>query len=112
MSSPRTVTLSIAEQFSRYPVGRFHADSDYNGTRFREEFLVPELRNLSKPECLEVSFDGLEGAGSSFLEPASRRQLSVATATAASTTVAATAAIATTAAARTAAALPRCAERR
>lgn len=70
MSSPRTVTLSIAEQFSRYPVGRFHADSDYNGTRFREEFLVPELRKLSKSECLEVSFDGLEGSGSSFLEEA------------------------------------------
>ena len=70
MSARRTITLSIAEQFSRYPVGRIQADSDYNGTRFREEFLVPALRKLSATEHLKVSFDGLEGAGSSFLEEA------------------------------------------
>lgn len=70
MSAPRTVTLSIAERFSRYPVGRVQADSDYNGTRFRKEFLVPELRKLGSTDRLEVSFDGLEGAGSSFLEEA------------------------------------------
>ena len=70
MSTPRTVTLSIAEQFSRYPVGRVQADSDYNGTRFREEFLVPELRKIGARDRLEVTFNGLEGAGSSFLEEA------------------------------------------
>lgn len=70
MSAPRTVTLSIAEQFSRYPVGRVQADSDNNGTRFREKFLVPALRELSETDRLEISFDGLEGAGSSFLEEA------------------------------------------
>lgn len=70
MSALRTVTLSIAEQFSRYPVGRIQADSDYNGTRFRVEFLAPALRKLRASERLEVCFDGLEGAGSSFLEEA------------------------------------------
>lgn len=70
MNALRTVSLSIAEQFSRYPVGRIEADSDYNGTRFREEHLVPALRKLSAAERLEVCFDGLEGAGSSFLEEA------------------------------------------
>lgn len=70
MSARRTVSLSIAEQFSRDPVGRIDADSDYNGTRFREEHLAPALRKLSATEHLEVSFDGLEGAGSSFLEEA------------------------------------------
>lgn len=70
MSASRIVTLSIAERFSRYPVGRVQADSDYNGTRFREEFLVPELRKLGARDKLEVTFNGLEGAGSSFLEEA------------------------------------------
>ena len=70
MSARRTVPLSISEQFSRYPVGRIQADGDYNGTRFREEFLVPALRKLGATELLEVNFDGLEGAGSSFLDEA------------------------------------------
>lgn len=70
MTTGLTVTLSIAKRFSRYPAGRVPADGPYNGTRFREEFLVPELRRLGPSDRLQVDFDGLEGAGSSFLEEA------------------------------------------
>ena len=57
--------INIAKEFSKVPLGRFPDDSEFNGTRFREEWLVPAL---SKSECLEICFDGAEGYGSSFLE--------------------------------------------
>ena len=61
--------ISIANDFSRFPAGRFSDDGDFSGTRFRENELAPALRdpNLSK---VVVSFDGVAGFGSSFLEEA------------------------------------------
>ena len=60
-------SLSIAKDYSAYPVGRFPEDSMYNGERFREEFLAPALR---KGDQVTVDIDGTEGYGSSFLEEA------------------------------------------
>lgn len=60
--------ISIAEDFSKYPAGRFPEDGPYNGTAFREEVLAPRLNELSETERLEVTLDGVAGVGSSFLE--------------------------------------------
>ena len=70
MNTETAVRLSIAEEFSRYPVGRMPEDAEFNGTRFRTEHLVPALNRVGPNGRLEVCFEGLEGAGSSFLEEA------------------------------------------
>lgn len=59
--------ISIANDFSPVPLGRFPADSTFNGTAFRENFLLP---TLAKHDVTEIVFDGAEGYGSSFLEEA------------------------------------------
>jgi hypothetical protein len=60
-------TIKIATDYSETPLGRFPEDGKFNGTRFREEFLRPELEKQDK---VEVDIDGVEGYGSSFLEEA------------------------------------------
>lgn len=62
-----SVAISIAEDFSPFPGGRFREDGPFNGTTFREEFLVKPLRD---GKHVVVSFDGVAGFGSSFLEEA------------------------------------------
>ena len=59
--------IVMAEVFSRYPAGRFREDGPFNGTTFRQEHLVPALRDFEK---VEVNFDGVAGFGYSFLEEA------------------------------------------
>lgn len=60
-------TINIASDFSTEPYGRYEADGDDNGTRFREEWLVP---SLNKFEHVTVMLDETEGYMSSFLEEA------------------------------------------
>lgn len=65
MNSP--YKISIATDFSSVPLGRFPNDSLFNGTAFREKWLLPAL---AKHNSFQVDFDGAEGYGSSFLEEA------------------------------------------
>ena len=65
-----TANLSISKDFSKFPAGRYVRDGEFNGTRFRKDFLAPRLRALGESERLIVSFDGVAGFGSSFLEEA------------------------------------------
>ena len=53
-----------------YPAGRFAEDGPFSGARFREEVLAPKLNNMSPGESLEVTLDGVAGAGSGFIEEA------------------------------------------
>ena len=64
---PGVVKLNVAKNFSRFPAGRFNADGDFSGERFRDQFLVPAL---SKDQQVVVELDGTAGYGSSFLEEA------------------------------------------
>jgi hypothetical protein len=59
--------INIAKQFYDAPVGRFPADGDYNGQRFRNEYLVPALKSGND---VFIDMDGTDGYGSSFLEEA------------------------------------------
>lgn len=59
--------INIAKDFSEEPIGRFPTDSDFNGQRFREEFLIPALSKFDK---VIIQLDGTEGYGSSFLDEA------------------------------------------
>jgi hypothetical protein len=58
-------TIKISSDYSETPLGRYPADGDFNGTRFREEFLVPALRS---EDSVVIDIDDVEGYGSSFLD--------------------------------------------
>lgn len=63
-----TVTINIERQFSRYPAGRYKKDGPYSGEKFREDFLIPRLK---QPDTrVVVQLDGARGLASSFLEEA------------------------------------------
>ncbi|MCK1507192.1 STAS-like domain-containing protein [Bradyrhizobium sp. 18] len=59
--------LSIAKDFSRFPSGRFRSDGPHSGEAFREDYLVPRLKESGS---LLVNLDGVAGLPSSFLEEA------------------------------------------
>ena len=58
--------IDIAKDFSDTPLGRYAADGEFSGERFRDEVLLPKL----SIGPVEVVIDGVEGYGSSFLEEA------------------------------------------
>lgn len=57
--------IKIAEDFTKFPAGRFATDGNFSGERFRDEFLMPALQMYDK---VIVHLDGVRGYGSSFLE--------------------------------------------
>lgn len=61
------ITISIANDFSEFPGGRYPEDGPFNGTTFRNKHLVPHFRDGKN---VVVSFDNVAGFGSSFLEEA------------------------------------------
>jgi hypothetical protein len=67
VDTDNSVTIVVAEQYSAYPMGRDNKDGKYNGTRFRQRFLMPNLidDNVAR---VNVDLNGLELTGSSFLE--------------------------------------------
>ena len=60
--------INVANDFSRYPAGRYVTDGPYSGEKFRERILLPALKE--SPQKLIIEFDGARGYGSSFLEEA------------------------------------------
>jgi hypothetical protein len=61
-------TINIANQFSRYPAGRYEKDGPYTGEVFRDEHLIPALK--AGDGRIVIEFDGTRGLASSFLEEA------------------------------------------
>lgn len=59
--------INVANDFSRYPAGRYKTDGPFSGERFRDEFLRPVLDANDKAT---IELDGVRGYGSSFLEEA------------------------------------------
>ncbi|MDE8742532.1 STAS-like domain-containing protein [Pectobacterium polaris] len=64
--------INVAKEFSRTPFGRDEHDGPNNGTRFRKEKLLPELReNEGHESVITVDFNGITLViGSSFFEEA------------------------------------------
>ncbi|MGO4151472.1 STAS-like domain-containing protein [Cupriavidus sp. YAF13] len=60
-------TIRVADEFSRYPAGRYLSDGPYSGERFREEMLVPII---NVEDDIVIELDGARAYGSSFLEEA------------------------------------------
>lgn len=60
-------TIKISTEYSETPLGRYPEDGDYNGARFRDDYLRAALE---KEDKVVVDIDDVEGYGSSFLEEA------------------------------------------
>lgn len=63
-------TINIKTDFSAVPIGRYSADSDVSGEKFREKLLKPKLKELGNGEKLKIDINDVAGYGSSFLEEA------------------------------------------
>lgn len=57
--------IKIATDFSHYPFGRYRKISKSSGEAFREDKLMPAMRDH---DLVEVWLDGVEDYGPSFLE--------------------------------------------
>lgn len=61
------IIINIANDFSRYPAGRYESDGPYPGELFRNKLLEPAVK---KGFPFTIILDGTRGYGSSFLEEA------------------------------------------
>lgn len=62
-----TKTIRLATDFNPFPFGRYPTHGDWSGQRFREEWLLPALK---EEKFLVVDLDGARGLSPSFLEEA------------------------------------------
>ncbi len=61
--------IKVSKDFSRFPVGRYKKDGPDSGERFREDLLLPAVKDaLDKDGKVRVVLDGVVGLPSSFLE--------------------------------------------
>lgn len=64
-------TVKVSEKFSRYLGGRYRDDGPWSGEEFREQVLIPQLRDAMRDhQLLVIDLDGVAGVPSSFLEEA------------------------------------------
>ena len=67
----RTLTLSIADEFTRTPGPRFRNEGKFSGEEFREEILEKRFQEArSSGAKLQIDLDGGYGYAPSFLEEA------------------------------------------
>ena len=63
------IVLNIAKDYTRCPGARYEKEGDYSGERFRNEFLLPKLKEAIETGVkLEVVLDGSAGYSTSFIE--------------------------------------------
>lgn len=63
------MVISISNDFSQTPGGRYIKEGKYSGEEFRNKILEPKYKEcLGKNEKLTINFDGGYGYGNSFLE--------------------------------------------
>ena len=61
------MTIINVKDFSKYPGPRYIRLGDFSGEEFRNNILIPALKQNDE---VTVNFDGVYGYGSSFLEEA------------------------------------------
>lgn len=73
MNTPFTIRrdsigyIDIQHDFSHRPGGRFKKDGEYSGEAFRDDLLLPRLREF---DIVYIALDGTRGYGSNWLEEA------------------------------------------
>jgi hypothetical protein len=61
------ITISVANDFSRFPGGRYRTDGPYSAEAFRDDLLVPALQQGGE---VRVVLKGAVGYPATFLEEA------------------------------------------
>ena len=65
------LVLHIAKEYSRCPGARYESEGEFSGEKFREELLLPRLKEaIEKKVMLEVVLDGSAGYSTAFIEEA------------------------------------------
>ena len=59
------IKISIANDFSIIPGGRFYTDGPFSAEEFTNTILIPKL--ITNSDIIELNFDNTRGFGSSFL---------------------------------------------
>ena len=63
------LVINIAKDYSRCPGARYESEGDYSGEKFRQDLLLPKLKEaLRSGVKLEVVLDGSSGYSTSFIE--------------------------------------------
>lgn len=63
--------VNIARDFSRSPGGQFKSDGTFSGEQFRDEVLVPKIKEAQNSSGhVVIQLDGTYGYASSFLDEA------------------------------------------
>lgn len=57
--------ITIGRDFTKTPIGRYREDGPFSGQVFREDILIPALK---ENDSVIIDLSGVEGYGSSFLE--------------------------------------------
>ena len=57
--------ITVGSDFTKTPIGRYREDGPFSGQVFREDFLIPALK---ENDSVVIDLSGVEGYGSSFLE--------------------------------------------
>lgn len=65
--NPMPFIITVVDDFSRAPYGRYPADGDFCGENFRKYLLAPKLRENNR---VHVVLDGYNRYGRSFLDEA------------------------------------------
>ena len=64
-----TLRINIAREFSPVPIVRYKKDGTKSGEEFREEILLPRVRQaVQERTILQIDFDGLKAIHSSFFD--------------------------------------------
>ena len=61
------IVINIADDYSYFPIGRDRETNEYSGERFRDDLLVPPLRDN---KIVEVDFDNIFACTPSFMDEA------------------------------------------
>lgn len=69
-SISRIKVISTANDLPECPGGRYRKDGPNSAEEFRDEYLVPVLRNESDYDVVVVNFDGVAGIDGDFLDEA------------------------------------------
>lgn len=68
--SERVKVFTTENGLPEFPGGRFRNEGPNSGEEFRDDHLVPALKDEKRYDRVQVIFDGVAGFGSSFLEEA------------------------------------------
>jgi hypothetical protein len=67
----KTVSINVAQEFSKTPGPRFRSEGNFSGEQFREEILEPKFLSATAENArMFVDLDGGYGYATSFLEEA------------------------------------------